>query len=56
MTVESFFALLQKNVLSQWEWVARQQWRLETITWIDTVTSGNDVNVASESRHLSSAK
>lgn len=33
--MESFFALLQKNVLDQQSWATRQQLRLEIVTWIE---------------------
>lgn len=33
--MESFFALLQKNVLDQHAWVTRQQLRLAIVTWIE---------------------
>jgi transposase InsO family protein len=33
--MESFFALLQKNVLDRHRWATRQQLRLAIITWIE---------------------
>jgi putative transposase len=33
--MESFFALLQKNVLDQQRWPSREQLRLAIITWIE---------------------
>jgi transposase InsO family protein len=33
--MESFFALLQKNVLDQRTWATRQQLRLAIVTWIE---------------------
>lgn len=33
--MESFFALLQKNVLDQQSWATRQQLRLAIVTWIE---------------------
>lgn len=33
--MESFFALLQKNVLDQHQWTTRQQLRLAIVTWIE---------------------
>lgn len=33
--MESFFALLQKNVLDQRSWATRQQLRLAIVTWIE---------------------
>jgi putative transposase len=33
--MESFFALLQKNVLDRQRWSAREQLRLAIITWIE---------------------
>ncbi|GAB3284755.1 hypothetical protein GCM10027456_79800 [Kineosporia babensis] len=34
-TMESFFALLQKNVLDRRRWNTRQELRLEIVTWIE---------------------
>ena len=33
--MESFFALLQKNVLDKKRWTTRQELRLEIVTWIE---------------------
>ena len=33
--MESFFALLQKNVLNRKRWSTRQELRLEIVTWIE---------------------
>ena len=33
--MESFFALLQKNVLNTRRWTTRQQLRLAIVTWIE---------------------
>ena len=33
--MESFFALLQKNVLDQRSWATRQELRLAMVTWIE---------------------
>lgn len=33
--MESFFALLQKNVLDQKRWSTRQELRLAIVTWIE---------------------
>ncbi|GEC76774.1 hypothetical protein GCM10010213_30010 [Microbacterium maritypicum] len=33
--MESFFALLQKNVLNKKRWHSRQELRLEIVTWIE---------------------
>ena len=33
--MESFFALLQKNVLDRQRWDSREQLRLAIITWIE---------------------
>ena len=33
--IESFFALLQKNVLDRHRWATRQQLRIAIITWIE---------------------
>ncbi len=37
--MESFFALLQKNVLDQLRWATRQQRRLAIVTWIEGTLS-----------------
>ena len=34
-SMESFFALLQKNVLNKRRWRTREQLRLEIVTWIE---------------------
>lgn len=33
--MESFFALLQKNVLNRQQWTTREELRLEIVTWIE---------------------
>jgi transposase InsO family protein len=33
--MESFFALLQKNVLDRRRWATRDQLRIEIVTWIE---------------------
>lgn len=33
--MESFFALLQKNVLNQRPWATRQELRIAIVTWIE---------------------
>ena len=33
--MESFFALLQKNVLDRQSWATRQQLRIAIVTWIE---------------------
>lgn len=33
--MESFFALLQKNVLNQRRWDTREQLRIAIVTWIE---------------------
>ncbi|EHK85179.1 putative transposase [Rhodococcus pyridinivorans AK37] len=33
--MESFFALLQKNVLDRQRWSEREELRLATVTWIE---------------------
>ena len=33
--MESFFALLQKNVLDRQRWATRDQLRVEIVTWIE---------------------
>ncbi len=35
--MESFFALLQKNVLNTRTWQTRQELRLEIVSWIEAV-------------------
>ena len=35
--MESFFALLQKNVLDRYSWQTRQELRLAIVSWIETV-------------------
>ena len=35
--MESFFALLQKNVLNRQRWASREQLRLAIIIWIERV-------------------
>jgi putative transposase len=35
--MESFFALLQKNVLDRQRWVSREELRMGIITWIEEV-------------------
>lgn len=35
--MESFFALLQKNVLNRQRWKTRHELRLAIITWIEAV-------------------
>jgi putative transposase len=37
--MESFFALLQKNVLDRRSWTSRQQLRLAIVTWIEAPTT-----------------
>ena len=34
--MESFFALLQKNVLNRRRWTTRAELRLAIVTWIET--------------------
>lgn len=34
--MESFFALLQKNVLNRRRWTSREELRLAIVTWIET--------------------
>jgi hypothetical protein len=36
--MESFFSLLQKNVLDRRRWDTRQQLRIAIITWIEPTT------------------
>jgi len=33
--MESFFSLLQKNVLNKNRWLSKQELRLEIVTWIE---------------------
>ncbi len=43
---ESFFSLLQKNVLDSQRWSTRADLRLAIVTWIEKTTTGNAVNGA----------
>lgn len=42
--MESFFALLQKNVLNRKRWANREELRHPIITWIEATYHGNDGN------------
>lgn len=33
--MESFFSLLEKNVLDRWQWATRQELRSAIVTWIE---------------------
>lgn len=37
--MESFFALLQKNVLDRQRWATREELRLAIVVWIDRANS-----------------
>ena len=39
--MESFFALLQKNVLDRQRWTTRQQLRIAIITWIERTSTAD---------------
>ena len=42
--MESFFALLQKNVLDRKRWATREELRLAIITWIEATYHRNGAN------------
>ncbi len=42
--MESFFSLLQKNVLDSQRWSTRADLRLAIVTWIEKPTTGNAVS------------
>jgi len=49
---ESFFALLQRNVLDRQRWASRDQLWLAIITWIErTYHAGSDASPRSNTRH-----
>ena len=54
--MESFFPLLQKNVLNTRRWATREELRLAIVTWIETGTTGTDVNAASANSPRSSSR
>ena len=45
--MESFFALLQKNVLNSRRWDTRDELRIAIVTWIEGPTTADDDNTAS---------
>ena len=44
--MESFFALLQKNVLDRRSWATREQLRIAIVTWIERTITVGDANSA----------
>jgi putative transposase len=42
--MESFFGVLQNNVLNRRSWTTRQQLRTAIVTWIDGPTTAADAN------------
>ena len=54
--MESFFSLLQKNVLDTRRWETREELRLAIVTWIETSTTGDDANGPSASSPRSSLR
>lgn len=38
--MESFFSLLQKNVLDRRAWATREELRIAIVTWIERTTTG----------------
>jgi transposase InsO family protein len=44
--MESFFALLQKNVFNWKKWATRDELRLASVTWIESTSSGSVPNVS----------
>jgi hypothetical protein len=54
--MESFFALLQHNVLNHRSWATRNELRLAIITWIERPTTAADGNARSASSPRSSSK
>nr|EJJ02209.1 integrase, catalytic region [Rhodococcus sp. JVH1] len=45
--MESFFALLQRNVLDRGRWSSREERRLATVGWIETAYHGGAGNAVS---------
>ena len=54
--MESFFSLLQKNVLDRQRWATRDELRLAIITWIERPTTADADNDASADSHPSNMK
>jgi putative transposase len=54
--MESFFALLQKNVLDRQSWTSRHQLRLAIVSWIETSYHRDAGRAASANSHPSSLR
>ena len=54
--MESFFALLQKNVLDRQRWPDRSQLRLAIITWIERTSTAAAGNEPSDGSHPSNTR
>lgn len=46
--MESFFALLQKNVLDRWSWAPRDELRIAIATWIERTYTDVGAKAGSE--------
>jgi putative transposase len=54
--MESFFSLLQKNVLNRRRWTTRDQLRLAIVTWIERTYHRRDAKTPSVDSHPSSSR
>ena len=54
--MESFFSLLQKNVLNRRRWTTRQQLRLAIITWIENTYPADADSTPSDASPRSSSR
>lgn len=54
--MDSFFALVQKNILDRQRWSTREQLRLALVTWIEKTYHRDAVNDASASSLRSSLR
>jgi hypothetical protein len=54
--MESFFALLQKNVLDRQPWNTREELRLAIITWIERTYHADAGNAGWDGSHRSSTR
>jgi transposase InsO family protein len=54
--MESFFSLLQKNVLDTRRWETREELHLAIVTWIETKYTCDDANGPSASSPRSSLR
>jgi hypothetical protein len=45
--LESFFSLLQKNILNRRTWTTREQLRIAIVTWIEKTTTADADNTPS---------